>query len=99
MSDELDSSTFTPQLGTTFMVCADGYEPIPLTLAAVEKADADPDGPRSNPFTLEFTGPAGYAFVQQIYPLEHPVLGRLDIFLVPIQPADDGLPRLEAVFN
>jgi hypothetical protein len=50
------------------------------------------------PFALLFRGPAEPILPQRIYPLEHAGLGKLDVFLVPVGPDDQGM-RYEAVFN
>src|SRR3954470_22111605 len=41
-------------------------------------------------FSLWFVSPSGPFLPQGIYPLEHPDLGRLEIFLVPLGPRDGG---------
>ncbi len=47
-----------------------------------------------------FSGARGETPLQQrIHALEHPQLGRLELFLVPVGPGPDGVPRYEAVFN
>lgn len=55
-----------------------------------------PDAERQ-PFSLVFRGPPEGVLPQGLYPLEHPELGALEIFLVPFSRADDGV-RYEAVF-
>lgn len=99
MADDFHATTFAPHQGSTFTVTFDGTDPVPLTLVEVAELAVHEGQPRPDPFSLVFTGPAGVAFRQGVYPLEHDKLGRLDVFLVPVQPEADGLPRLEAVFN
>jgi hypothetical protein len=70
-----------------------------LVLVAVDSRPVQPDAPRPEPFTLLFTGPEGLALPQATYDLTHPELGEFALFLVPVQPAADGLARYEAVFN
>jgi len=50
------------------------------------------------PFSLIFRGPRSAALAQQIHRLEHPALGVLELFLVPIEPDATGL-RYEAIFG
>jgi hypothetical protein len=50
------------------------------------------------PFTLLFLNRAPVLFPQQIYPMRHPRLGEVGIFLVPIAQNRDGFVY-EAVFN
>jgi hypothetical protein len=55
-------------------------------------------GIRLQPFNLHFRGPREMRFAQGMRHLEHPALGGLDIFLVPIGADAAGL-LYEAVFN
>ncbi|HST41268.1 MAG TPA: hypothetical protein VLK58_17255 [Conexibacter sp.] len=50
------------------------------------------------PFALQFSGPADAPLAQGVVPLEHAALGRLEIFLVPIDRDADSL-YYEAVFT
>jgi hypothetical protein len=80
--------------------------PSSLLEAELESATPLPShgGPRPpgaaerEPFSLIFCAQASSPLPQRIYPLEHPVLGRLEIFLVPVAMDARGL-RLQAVFN
>lgn len=54
--------------------------------------------PRGEPFSLTLQAPANAKGTQGIYNLQHPQLGVLAMFLVPIAPKDDH-PLFEAVFN
>lgn len=94
MPDDLTADTFEPHAGTAFDVSGTA-----LTLTSVERAPEQPNAPRTKPFSLWFGGPAGTSMDQGTYDLEHPVLGRLTLFLVPRDPLADGLPRYEAIFN
>jgi hypothetical protein len=67
-----------------------------FTLVAVDRLKSP--SPRAQPFSLTFQAPAQARGTQGIYRLQHPQLGVLDIFLVPIAP-QDGRPQFEAVFN
>ncbi len=49
-------------------------------------------------FSLEFRGPAGSILPQATYGLEHPALGALAIFLVPVGASSEGVDY-ESVFN
>jgi hypothetical protein len=50
-------------------------------------------------FTLLFVAQDTRRLPQAIYPVSHPQLGRLDIFLVPIGPVPGGGTGYEAVFT
>ncbi len=54
--------------------------------------------PRTQPFSLVLRCAPGLSGRQGLYTLEHPELGALEIFLVPIEPKA-GCARFEAVFN
>jgi hypothetical protein len=56
------------------------------------------DPTRRRPFSLLFRGPRTPVLSQRIYPVEHPQLGTLDIFLVPVGPIEDGM-GYEAIFT
>lgn len=50
------------------------------------------------PFSLLFLSTAPVLFPQQIYPMRHPRLGEIGIFLVPIAQNRDGFVY-QAIFN
>ncbi|MEA2425775.1 MAG: hypothetical protein QOH13_2185 [Thermoleophilaceae bacterium] len=97
--DRLTADDFTPLVGETFAF--DAGEPGRFELELLEvNAAAGPGVPTAErmPFELLFRGPAEPVFAQQIFPLEHAALGRLDIFLVPVARDQDGA-RYEAIFS
>ena len=53
---------------------------------------------RHQPFSLLFSGPSQPTFEQQIFHLENDRFGQVDIFLVPVGEADNGI-EYEAVFT
>ena len=61
---------------------------VPLTLAKTESAgQAQREG---GAFSLLFVAPAGAFLPQAIYPVQHPALGIMEIFLVPVGPVPGG---------
>jgi Domain of unknown function (DUF6916) len=90
--------TFLPHEGSDFEV-RDSGEPIVLRLTEVRSLGHQPHAPRVDPFALGFNGPSQPILEQRIYRLTHPVLGELEIFLVPIGIDPAGGLRYEAVFN
>jgi hypothetical protein len=110
MLDKLTSADFAPHLHETFQLSlgpwGQPHDPaahgalLALELVEVEDLGVEraADVPRGRPFSLIFRQPAGAHLPQRIYSIEHPTLGRLDIFLVPIGP-DQGGMRYQAVFN
>jgi len=57
-----------------------------------------PDYVARHPFSLQFAGPAGNVMPQATYRLEHPGMGALDVFLVPIGANRDRV-LYEAIFS
>ena len=98
MPEDLKIGDFFERVGEGFRVPFAGGA-IEITLLEVTNlARADHAGPRRAPFSLIFRGPLRPVLVQHTWPLEHPALGRLEIFLVPLGPDGSGM-RYEAVFN
>jgi len=94
MADELTPAFFAPLVGSEFTT-----DTGPLMLDSLTEHAPSPGAPRAQPFSLMFLGEAGAQWPQQIYALQHPVAGRLHIFLVPVGPRSDGRSQFEAVFN
>jgi hypothetical protein len=93
---DLRIEDFEPYRGKSFrLVAAD--KTLELTLSELQKlGNALREG---GAFSLIFAAPAGSPIaVQAIYPLEHPTLGALELFVVPIQPKD-GQQRYEVIFT
>ena len=97
MAVELVTGTFEPHIRDTFTATPSLVgEPLELTLSSCDESPhARPD---QRAFSLIFHGPGPGALPQQIFTLEHPELGRLDFFLVPLGPDGDRM-RYEAVVN
>lgn len=89
-------SAFAAAVGDPFTVSwPDNKGPV-LTLVLAEVTGKG----QERPFSLIFTGPLQPILPQSIYPLEHPTLGRQEIFIVPIgADASRSGMRYEAVFN
>jgi len=103
-SGALDAATFEPHSGTEFRVTRSEVAGVPdqgvpsIRLVDVIRHPAQAGAPRADPFTLEFTGPPP-ALEQRIHALDHPILGAVELFLVPVGIDPDGRVRYEAVFN
>jgi hypothetical protein len=50
-------------------------------------------------FSLQFVAPESSRLKQGIYPIKHPKLGTIEVFLVPTGPVRDGLHGFHAVFG
>ncbi len=102
---DLAADRFEPCLGSSFQTRVD-ERTVDLELIAVVKPPVDEfhlaarqrGGIRLQPFNLHFRGSKDARFAQGMRRLDHPALGELDIFLVPIG-ADPAGFLYEAVFN
>jgi len=101
--DKLKPTSFEPYLHQSFNIYAGDAEPLEVELISVTEfsgggAHTNSEGKRT-PFSIIFRGASSEPVLQQaIYTVEHPELGALGIFLVPIGPDEHGL-CYEAVFN
>jgi hypothetical protein len=91
---ELTIETFEPRVGDVFAL--DAPQPVELVLHAVVALGPWPGG--RQPFSLTFRGPDEPRLAQATYRLEHPELGALEIFIVPVGHDGDGL-SYEAIFT
>ena len=83
----LTIDNFVPRRGTLFDTqTSDGV--VPLTLTEVEASGST--GRAGGAFSLLFVGPKGPWLPQATYPMKHPTLGTMEIFLVPIGPLAEG---------
>lgn len=74
-----------------------GARSLPLRVSAVQRLGRN--GPQAREsFSVLFHAPADARLPQRIYPVRHPALGELELFLVPLGPDAQGL-QLEAIFN
>ncbi len=76
------------------MQTADGV--VPLKLDKVE--NIGDSGRAGGAFSLLFVAPKGTPLPQAIYPVTHPALGMMEIFLVPIGPFSGG-SGYQAIFT
>ncbi|MDQ4098123.1 MAG: hypothetical protein M3144_09680 [Actinomycetota bacterium] len=87
MLEDLTADSFRPHLHEQFRVESHAVELIEVT-----EVSREPGGPA--PFSLVFEGGPTPPLPQRIYRVEHPKLGAMEIFLVPI-----AADRYEAVFT
>jgi len=85
-------ATFSSHVNTKFRLA----EAPSTELELIEVSDQS--APHHVNFSLVFRGPHQPLLPQRIYALEHDALGRLDLFIVPVRRAPEGL-EYEAVFN
>ena len=78
---------FTPLQDAVFELKA-ANDAVQLKLVKVEPAGDS--GRAGGAFSLMFAAPKGTMLPQSIYPVTHPALGVMEIFLVPAGPASGG---------
>jgi hypothetical protein len=99
MLNTFSAETFQPFIGQAFRVRFSDGAATEITLVEVSATDTDTDPRRLRPpFRLVFTGPAGRAAPQAIYPVENDALGEMAIFLVPFSSDAQGI-SYEAIFS
>lgn len=86
---------FTPHLDAIFDMQTPGGV-VPLKLAKVDPAGDS--GRAGGAFSLIFVAPKGPWLQQATYPVKHPVLGIMEIFLVAVGPMQGG-NGYQAVFT
>lgn len=97
--EQLQSNDFVPYLNQMFTVRLEGMEPIELELVLVTAKGAGFRPGARQAFSLHFLGPVSSQYLlQHMYRLEHPEMGALDLFLVPLG-LDEGRMRYEAIFG
>lgn len=96
MLERMRREDFEPHLNTTFRLLRGEAEPLELEL--IEITGGDDRYEHSYSFSLFFRGGPHFFLRQHTFTLEHPALGTLYLFLVPVSREPDGF-RYEAVFN
>ena len=86
---------FTPHLDGVFEITTAGGA-VPLKLVKVDPAGDS--GRAGGAFSLIFVAQKGPWLQQAVYPVKHPVLGIMEIFLVPVGPTQGG-NGYQAVFT
>ena len=97
MLSQLTYTDFADRLHEMFRIDL-GSSTLEVELVAAELLGPAPDSGRRKPFSVVFQGPKEPVLPQQIYRLEHPEMGTLEVFLVPIGPDTKG-QRYELVFT
>ena len=108
MLEKLSAADFQPYLNDTFLILLPEMEPWPATLVTITEMDGLRGGytreeTTIHAFSLVFRSEETTRYLgQNTYTIEHPQMGQLPIFLVPIGPdprADHQGIRYEAVFG
>lgn len=88
--------SFEPLVGEPFTI-NDGA--VQVRLSEANSLGEGPTAELRAPFSLVFRGPAQPALEQRIHRVDHPSLGPMEIFLVPLGPDESGEACYQAVFN
>ena len=88
--------TFKPYLDEPFFVDLRKGEAMEVRLIEVTELPI-PKWSKRPGFSVIFLGPKDKKLFQMIHKLEHKELGRMEIFLVPIPPVEEGC-RYESIF-
>jgi len=94
MIESFTERTFLDHLNTMFQVFGEGADPLDVELVKVTSLSS----PKQVQFSILFQGPANLFLPQRTYTLEHEILGKFDLFLVPVGKNTKGF-EYEAVFN
>jgi Domain of unknown function (DUF6916) len=109
--ETLTATDFRDNLGGRFLLMAGapGSGPaVSFEVELVEVSEHQPGAPGTHrtPFSLLFHGPLTPVLPQAIYRLEHKEIGGLELFIVPVGPAESATPgqapaamRYEVVFG
>jgi hypothetical protein len=98
MLETINAADFLPNLNNEFRIYFDPALPSPAELIEVSEINSSStDGGRKS-FSIVFRGAKEKVWPQGMYKIEHPRLGELQLFLVPIGPDNEGM-CYEAVFN
>jgi hypothetical protein len=104
MLDQLNVEDFSEHVNAPFRIHVEPGDSLELELIEARPIgpppSSDREGGRRQSFSLIFRGPTARLLDQRIYPVEHPRLGTLGIFLVPL--GSEGDPKgwhYQAIFN
>jgi hypothetical protein len=88
--DKLTSTDFSAHLNQPFTLELETLPPILLQLRAVQKLDSEGEISalyRSVRFAVVFNGPLRPILPQQVYSIQHPTMGHLNLLFTPIGPS------------
>lgn len=99
MLDSLTGADFEAHLNEVFTITLEDGQVYPLTLLRVtERSEPYLPGAR-RPFNLLFQNPRKDSYLpQRIYRLEHPQMGALELFIVPLGSDQHGM-LYEIIFS
>jgi hypothetical protein len=98
--EDLNLSTFTPLVNSSFFARQDTGELIHLILVEAKPLSigGKEGGPNAGSFSLIFHGPDRCFLSQKLHTFEHEKIGTFSLFIVPVGKAP-GIIQYQAVFN
>ena len=103
--EDISFLDFLAKVNTRFAILSQSRPAAELWLAQVTRLDApglavaNSSGERSENFSLLFAGEQRAALLSDTYDFEHQRIGRFQMFITPVGPAEPGRCYYEAVFN
>ena len=100
MLEQLTHTDFETHLDSSFVIHYSTTDSFTARLLNVQTLGRQPEDPGKRwPYSLLFhVSEKEQYLVQQIYRVSHPLIGSLDIFLVPVGPDETGM-RYESIFT
>ncbi len=98
MFADFSLDNFEPLLGQAFEISTAPGSVSAVLIQACNLREAQGAGRLSRQFSLIWRGPRNVVLEQGIYPVQHPALGTMELFLVCLGPDAEGM-RYEAVFT
>ena len=95
MSEQLNFEDFSKHVNTKFKVYRTDEEIFDAELVGVYDLRNDHV---LQTFAVEFLLPREFGNEQRIHKIEHPELGTMELFIVPVEQRESGI-RYEAIFN
>jgi len=93
--EHLKAEDFSKHLNTKFKVYYSDEKVFEAELVEVLELSNDEI---LETFSIIFLIPAEFGFEQRIFKIEHPEMGTIETFIVPIRQVESGI-RYEAIFN
>ena len=95
MAIYIKKSDYDPYLHSKFQVHVEPDHIVEVELFEI----TDTSGEHTEGFSLIFRGPLEKPFQQRIYQLQHPQMGALELFMVPVNYGKQDAIYYQALFN
>ena len=99
MTNPYTYKNFSKHLNTIFQIHYGAESTLDVELIEIRELVSDTTNPDRTPFSLIFYSIDRKNYlIQQIYTFEHPQMGSLEMFIVPLGPDEHGM-RYEVIFT